>query len=571
MMRISQGIVMLLFLFLSMPAHAKYDPRTVPNNQFGIHVVDPTDLDGVEKLVNSNGGEWGYVKFVIPETDRNTGKWDSVFRELRRRKIIPIVRIATRVGDNGWEKPTEETLRDWPAFLNSLSWPIENRYVILFNEPNHAGEWGGEIDPYDFAQKSIHLAKKLKEASEDYFILPAGIDVSAQSDGRSMSADTFLREIYKKLPEYFTIFDGWNSHSYPNPAFSAPPSASGRGSLRSFEWESHLLRSLGVTKTYPILIGETGWAHKEGIANTPSLLPTKTVANYIKIAGETIWQHPNIFAVIPFIYDYQEHPFDIFSWKKQGGNGFHDQYAAYQGLKKNKGQPIQKEAYALLSDPLPEKLVAGSLYQFPIELVNNGQAIISSEQNYYLSINDPSLQFGFTAESIPLLEPDQSAYMLMSLRTPEKRGLYIIELELKKPAKAFNLAKQTIEVIPPPSLKIQVQLGWRQSSEATQASVLVYDGNEIIEKFTNLSLKNGTISTPGILRIVPGQFYRIVTIVPYYLPRQSIQQIGDQVTLVQHNRFLPVDVNNDQQLTSDDFFALVRQKPSTILPRFFGP
>ncbi|MCX8009090.1 MAG: hypothetical protein N3A54_05335, partial [Patescibacteria group bacterium] len=313
MIKIPQALIAVLgyfFTFFLLPLlyqtkiFAIYDPRTVPNNQFGIHVVDFSDFDGIEQLINSSGGSWGYVKFVITEGERNTGKWNTVFRELRRRKLIPIVRIATRIGDNGWEKPTEESMKDWPAFLNSLSWPIQNRYVILFNEPNHAGEWGGEIDPIDFAKKSVFLARKLKESSEDYFLLPAGLDVSAQTDGRSMSADTFLKEIKTHVPEYFDVFDGWTSHSYPNPAFSAPPKASGRGSLRSFEWEKMFLRSLGITKDYPILIGETGWTHNQGIAKTPQLLSPQTVASYITQAGETVWRHKDIFAVTPFVLNY---------------------------------------------------------------------------------------------------------------------------------------------------------------------------------------------------------------------------------------------------------------------------
>ncbi len=313
----SIGFLSLVLFNLQLPkVQAKYDPRSVPNNQFGIHVVDPTDIDGVQKLINSNGGSWGYIKFVIPETDRNTDKWNTVFKELRRRRLIPIVRIATRMEDNGWAIPTEQTIKDWPAFLNSLSWPTENRYVVLFNEPNHAAEWGGEINPVDFAHKTVELAQKLKATSDDYFILPAGMDVSADTNGQSLSADKYLKEIKDKVPEFFEIIDGWTSHSYPNPAFSGPPTATGRGTLRSFLWEMDYLRSLGINKNYPIMIGETGWAHKEGVVNNSSLLSSDTVADYIQAAGNSVWRNPQVFAVVPFLYDYQAQPFDVFSWKK---------------------------------------------------------------------------------------------------------------------------------------------------------------------------------------------------------------------------------------------------------------
>ncbi len=235
------------------------------------------------------------------------------------------------------------------------------------------------------------------------------------------------------------------------------------------------------------------------------------------------------------------------------------------------GKPKQRESYVMENNPLPEKLVAGSLYQFPVELKNTGQVIISSADQYFLSAEDSASQFTFTAESIPTLEPDQSNRMLMSIRTPEKIGQYDVTVELRHFTDTFKLSTKQIQVIPPPALKVEVQLGWKNSSDATQAAVLVYDGNNLLQEFNNLSLDHGIVSTPGILSIIPGQFYRIVTIVPYYLPRQSIQQIGDQITVITNNRFLPLDVNNDQQWTYKDFTDLLRHKPSEILPRFFGP
>ncbi len=564
-------IFAIVFIYIfRLPTQAIYDPRSVPNNQFGIHVVDFSDIDSVEQLVNSNGGSWGYIKFVITEGERNTGKWNTVFREMRRRKLIPIVRIATRMGDNGWEKPTEDSMNDWPVFLNSLSWPVQNRYVILFNEPNHAGEWGREIDPIDFAKKSVYLAKKLKDASNDYFLLPAGLDVSAQNDGKSMRVDEFLRIIHANVPEYFDVFDGWNSHSYPNPAFSAPPTGSGRGSLRSFEWELQFLRSLGVTKDYPILIGETGWAHRDGIAKTPHLLSTETVASYIRIAGETVWRDRRIFAIIPFLFNYQQQPFDIFSWKKQQEQAFHAHYFAYQALPKTAGEPIQREQYTIRNNPFPEKLIAGSLYPFHIDIINEGQAIISSKDGHKLKLSDSSQQFEFSAESLPILEPEQSTRQFISLRTPDTHGTYTLILQMQSPKKTIDIKTFTIMVIPPPSLRIEAQLGWRKTSIASEAAVLIYDGNTLLHEFKQLHLQNGKIVTPGILNIIPHRSYRIVTLIPYYLPRQAIQPIDDPVTVVKNKRFYPFDFNANQRFDLDDIATALKEKPATVLPRFIG-
>lgn len=552
------------------PAYAVYDPHDVPNNQFGIHVVDPTDLSGVTDLLNSSGGEWGYVKFVIPETDRNTDKWNNIFRDLRRKKLIPIVRLATQSKNSAWMIPTEESLRDWPAFLNSLSWPTENRYVILFNEPNHAEEWGHTIDPEGFARVTIDLAKKLKATSSDFFILPAGLDASAPNWGDTIDEQEFLKRAVASHPDYLTVIDGWTSHSYPNPGFSASPSNSGKISLRTYEWELSLLSNLGLKKKLPVLIGETGWIHSEGERYNPKLLSVETVSSYIKTAGQTVWKDSRIFAITPFIYNYQTPPFDHFSWKTIGGSGHYPMYDSYREIPKTKGKPKQRESYKVLNAPLPEKLVAGSMYQFPIELKNTGQAIISTKDKYFLYFEDDLSKFHFEVDAIPELEPDSTARLMMGVQTPEKIGTYTVKVRIRHFEETFELTSGTVTVIPPPSLRIEAQLGWRNSSNASDVKVIIYDGNELIYEFKDLTVENGVIQTPGILGIVPGQFYRIVTIVPYYLPRQSIQAVSGRVTTILNNRFLPLDTNNDHKVDFDDLILMLKTQPSEILPRFFG-
>ena len=38
--------------------------------------------------------------------------------------------------------PNEYDLIDFANFLNQLPWPVNNRYVIIYNEPNQENEWG---------------------------------------------------------------------------------------------------------------------------------------------------------------------------------------------------------------------------------------------------------------------------------------------------------------------------------------------------------------------------------------------------------------------------------------------
>lgn len=569
----SRTIIIIFFTFFCIfntAVYATADPREVPNNKYGIHVVDPSDINGVTDLINSSGGEWGYVKVVIPESDRNSGKWDSVFRELRRKKLIPIVRIATQTQGSVWTKPTDQSIKDWPTFLNSLSWPTQNRYVILFNEPNHAKEWGGEIYPEEFGQKTVQLAKLLRQASPDYFILNAGLDASAGGDSESMDEEIFLKRVIDKNPEFLSILDGWNSHSYPNPGFSASPEKSGRGSLQTYLWEKSVLAQQGETRNLPVMVGETGWTHQEGEITNSQFLPTDTVASYYTIASQTVWKDPSIFAVIPFIYNYQGEPFAHFSFRKFGESGYHPQYFTYQAIPKTKGIPVQREAYQLLNNPLPEKLIAGSDYTLSLEVKNLGQAIVSPEDNYHIVFEEPTGLFTYQSEVLPIIEPDQTAKTILHLNTPFEPGEYAAKLSLKHNEQSFDLGYTAINVLPPPTLSLTAQLGWKKTSEASSASVLIYDGNNLIYEFDNLEVKNGIIITPGVLGIVPEQHYRIVTLIPNYLPRQVIAPINNQITFIQNNRFYPFDTNNNQHLDWGDIITLITSSPWQIIPRYIG-
>ncbi|MCL5090619.1 MAG: hypothetical protein M1514_01270, partial [Patescibacteria group bacterium] len=116
-------------------------------NKFGIHILEPNELAKAQELVNSSGGDWGWVTVVIRDDDLNYDKWQGFMDQCRERHLIPLVRIATHTVGSSWIKPTKEDAVKWANFLSSLNWPVEDKYVIVFNEPNHAKEWGGEVNP----------------------------------------------------------------------------------------------------------------------------------------------------------------------------------------------------------------------------------------------------------------------------------------------------------------------------------------------------------------------------------------------------------------------------------------
>src|SRR3989304_8156094 len=151
---ISVLISLAIFLYLTSKSFAIYDPLSTPNNKYGIHILFPEEISEVAHLVNSNGGQWGYVTIPIRISDRNIEKWQKFLDECAKYKVIPLIRLATE-GDYfnkaSWEKPNKYSMIDFANFLNSLDWPTKNRYVIVLNEPNRGDEWGGIPNPSEYA------------------------------------------------------------------------------------------------------------------------------------------------------------------------------------------------------------------------------------------------------------------------------------------------------------------------------------------------------------------------------------------------------------------------------------
>ncbi len=567
-------VVILFFLFaliFPLKTYAMYDPTSVPNNTYGIHIVDTNDVADVPPLVNSTGGDWGYVTMVLSDDQRDHDRWQNIFNDMRRLHLIPIVRLATHIEGNGWVKPNKDRFYEIVTLLNSLNWPTENRYIILWNEPNHANEWGGNLNPEEYAEYLVTLAAELKKANSDFFILPAGLDASAASDGESMDEGEYLKRMIAAKPEILTRIDGWTSHSYPNPGFSGSPYATGRGTLTTYQWELSYLSTLGLTKDLPIFITETGWQHSEGKSFAPGLLSSDQVGANLQVAAQNIWSDPRVAAVTPFLFSYQDVPFDHFSFKQLGSNSFYSQYYAYQAITKKKGTPKQRESYTLTTDLLPKTLVSGSTYTLTASVKNEGQGILDPRDGYELIVTDGGSDVSVFIDPLPTLEPDASGAITIHLKTPTRTGTFTVTIALRHNKDTFVLQHRDITLVPPPSIEVHARLGWRKISDATGVTVLLYDNHTLLQKFTGLTMKNGVVTASGLTNIIPGNPYRVVTLVNGYLPRQTITALGPKITTVYPNRFLPLDFNNDGTFTFADILALSRMSPWIAVTRFFGP
>ncbi|TSC54398.1 MAG: Uncharacterized protein LiPW16_47 [Microgenomates group bacterium LiPW_16] len=417
----------LLFLTFSRPVSA------LENNKVGIHVTQIEDLEKAAQLVNSSGGDWGYVTIVIQETDRNYDKWQKFFDTCRQSHLIPLVRIATHLNGDTWEKPSESSIEEWANFLNSLNWPVKNQYVIVFNEPNHAKEWGDRIDPGEYA---IILDKALtifKQKNPDFFVLNAGFDQAAPDSLETMEEARFLREMEARVPGIFSRLDGWVSHSYPNHGFVGKPWETGRATVKGYEWELAVLKgSFNLAKDLPVFVSETGWPHSGRFYHQ------ETVAQYFKLAFENVWlQDAKVLAITPFILNYPYYPFEYFSWLDALGNPY-SQYEEVKTLKKVRGEPEQKQNYELVNLSLPPFLMTNFVLKGKVILSNTGQSIWG-EKELRLKAKAPGLKL--TDLSLPAerrVKPGETVEFLFTLEAPATSGDYTVSWE--------GLAKYEIRV-----------------------------------------------------------------------------------------------------------------------------
>jgi hypothetical protein len=306
------GLISLVGLMSPKITRAIYDPLSVPNNKFGIHILETTEIEKAAELVNSSGGAWGYATIPVRANDRDLEKWTKFMEDCRKLKVIPILRIASfpavppssNSGQASWMAPNEFDLVDFANFLDGLSWPIKNRYVVVYNEPNHEGEWGGFVDPAEYARVLDRAVDIFHKTNQDFFVISAGMDASAPNGAKSMRAFDYEWNMNQAWPGIFERVDGLSFHAYGNPGFSSYPNVNSRVNVASYRYEIGAMREMGVMENKPIFLTEAGWIG----------------GGWIVTAFNEIWTDSNIVAITPFVLTAEDGPFAEFSFTR--GNEF---------------------------------------------------------------------------------------------------------------------------------------------------------------------------------------------------------------------------------------------------------
>jgi len=523
------------------------DPTAVPNNRFGIHIVSEADLANAARLVNGNGGQWGYVSLVIRQDERDPGRWQKVFLELNKNKLIPIIRLATRSKNNNWIKPTTNEAGDWADFLNQLPWPVKNRYVIIFNEPNHAKEWDGQINPAEYAEILKTYSDTLKHKNADFFILPAGLDASAANiTGQTMDEVNFLTQAVAAQPDYFNFIDGWASHSYPQPNFQGPASATGRGSVGTFDWELSLLKKLGLERSLPVFITETGW-RKNGYSQA------KLEQLYLD-AFRVAWNRIDVAAVTPFLLNYQSAPFADFSWQIQDSQEFLSHYDTIKNLPKTAGRPRQDHGLEFIT-PLPADLAADSNYSLDILLKNTGQSIIQTEDEFVFK-SSAGAKIMVNRLSFDPIFPQHQGLLNLNLRTDPQPGEAKLAVWLTKDNQPVgNTNESLINILALPDLQVSAKIGLANRTPDRFFILTIYPPGQPSRQLRGSLADQSSLAQ--IHDLVFKQPYPVELKVTGCLPKRLSWTPVPGLNQLDFGRIWPVDLNDNGQLDLGDLRLLV--------------
>src|SRR5258708_26272991 len=195
--------VLAIFAFLSL--FSAPPVLATQGSVLGIHILAPGEIQNAKELLttkDSSPDEWHYVTVPLTLDDvQKPDEWKKFFQYAHDQKLIPIVRLATHFENGAWQVPTKKNIVDLITFLSTLNWPTNERYIIAFNEVNHANEWGNSLDPATYADTLRFTSDWAKSEGKNYLVLPAAMDLAAPNGGQTMEAFHYLDQMQKNDPQ----------------------------------------------------------------------------------------------------------------------------------------------------------------------------------------------------------------------------------------------------------------------------------------------------------------------------------------------------------------------------------
>ena len=240
------------------PPQSSRSTISTGNNIIGLNVARlrrDRYVSAAADLVNTNGGDWGYLTVVFTAEERDSQTGEQLLRELLDRcyeyHLQPIIRVATHfdVDAETWSRPEPDDAERWRSFLERGKWPTAKVWVIAGNEPNLGREWGGEVDSAGYAAYLDHFINVFSD-SDRFMIANGPLDASNTSEMPKMQdAYEFLVGMDAAVPGIFARLHGWASNPYMVP-HQGPEL---RYTHRAYESELDF-----IGRDMPVLITEAG-------------------------------------------------------------------------------------------------------------------------------------------------------------------------------------------------------------------------------------------------------------------------------------------------------------------------
>lgn len=549
--RILAQFLTLFFLFIISTGKINAYVPGETRNVCGIHLNQPEEeqVKMASALCNSNGGDWGSVTITIQHDDRNKEKWQQFMNYTRKYHLCPIVRIATKsCGDGNWCRPDDKDPQEWADFLGSLNWPCKERYVQIFNEVNDAREWGGAVDPADYARQAKLHIDALKEAHADFEPMLAAMNTTAGSS-RDMDAAVFFEQMLAAEPNIFDKISCISSHSYG----SNGPNGTGRASVRAYQWELAILRRLGVAKDLCVLITETGRPHAEGIVHKPQYHSIDTLTSFYEAYLDIPQNDPIVHSTHPFLLKDCDQ-FNNFSWVDCSTNQLYPFAEVLKNKPKDKTDPKQRHLINIKGE-LPKEPTAESLFVVPLILKNEGQAWLDTTDGYRLGVVEGDINASFTP--IRDIQPGNQKTLLFRFKTGSTLGEQCARIGMyKQDALVVELFKWCYSVLPQPSLTFQ--LGTFIKTSGT-VEIQVFDKREQVVYKQGVEVDQvGQIAR--LPNVVIGDTYRVVVVKDFHLPVQTYLTVQNGENKLLFNTMAPIDLNNDGKLDFADLVSKLRGK-----------
>lgn len=292
-------------------------------NFFGIHsMIYPADniaqhLDWAKHLV----GEGGYIKERFEPITKNTkgpsSHWVKVLKEIYKRNLIPVIRVAGIYDAGIWQKPEATGKNDFSELAAAIKSVFEQIplkkgtpvYVEVFNETNLRMEWGNEMpDPREYGHLLVQVADALHSIGDPRIRVMNG----ALSPGGDYDNVRYVDAMVKSVPESLWAFDVWASHPYP---FNHPPeynihdgtAVDKRQTIDSYLLELKQLEKHG-RKDVKVILTETGYElgnekYKDSPMKSENFpaITEENRADYAMRAFRDYWaKWPEVLAACPY-------------------------------------------------------------------------------------------------------------------------------------------------------------------------------------------------------------------------------------------------------------------------------